>query len=95
VTFDSFVAFFAAVGFLTGLWSFVQMVIWVVKRLGGGVPLGTFVYERTDGRWIAEVPELPGVMVYGATQGEALKSAGRLLTLLRKRESESEGSEKS
>jgi predicted RNase H-like HicB family nuclease len=24
-----------------------------------------------DGRWIAEIPELPGVMAYGASQEEA------------------------
>ena len=24
-----------------------------------------------DGRWIAEIPELPGVMVYGQSQNEA------------------------
>jgi predicted RNase H-like HicB family nuclease len=29
-------------------------------------------FEREDdGRWIAEVPELPGVMVYGSTRDEA------------------------
>lgn len=28
--------------------------------------------RETDGRWIAEVPELPGVLAYGATQDEAL-----------------------
>jgi len=29
-------------------------------------------FEReVDGRWIAEVPKLPGVMAYGATKGEA------------------------
>ena len=27
--------------------------------------------RETDGRWIAEIPELPGVMVYGATREEA------------------------
>ena len=27
--------------------------------------------QEEDGRWIAEVVELPGVMAYGATQGEA------------------------
>jgi len=33
----------------------------------------TVEFDREEGgRWIAEVPELPGVMVYGATQGEAL-----------------------
>ena len=28
--------------------------------------------REVDGRWIAEVPELPGVMVYGSTRDEAL-----------------------
>jgi predicted RNase H-like HicB family nuclease len=29
-------------------------------------------FEREeDGRWIAEIPELPGVMCYGATKQEA------------------------
>ena len=27
--------------------------------------------QETDGRWIAEVVELPGVMVYGETREEA------------------------
>jgi predicted RNase H-like HicB family nuclease len=31
--------------------------------------------EEDDGRWIAEVPELPGVMVYGPTREEALTKA--------------------
>lgn len=31
------------------------------------------VFDREeDGRWIAEVPALPGVMVYGSTKQEAL-----------------------
>lgn len=30
------------------------------------------VEEESDGRWIAEVPELPGVMVYGKTRDEAV-----------------------
>jgi len=33
----------------------------------------TVEYEQEeDGRWIAEIPELPGVMVYAATRKEAL-----------------------
>lgn len=28
--------------------------------------------REDDGRWIAEVPELPGVLAYGGTRGEAL-----------------------
>ena len=32
----------------------------------------TIEFDREDdGRWIADVPALPGVMVYGATQEEA------------------------
>jgi predicted RNase H-like HicB family nuclease len=30
------------------------------------------VEREDDGRWIAEVPELPGVMVYGQTLEEAI-----------------------
>lgn len=33
-------------------------------------------YEREeDGRWIAEVPELPGVLAYGDTPEEAMRRA--------------------
>ncbi len=33
-------------------------------------------YEREeDGRWLAEVPELPGVLAYGATADEAMARA--------------------
>ena len=34
--------------------------------------------KEEDGRWIAEVLELPGVMVYGATREEALAKAQAL-----------------
>jgi len=27
--------------------------------------------QETDGRWIAEIPALPGVMAYGYSQAEA------------------------
>jgi len=36
-------------------------------------------YEREeDGRWIAEVPQLPGVLAYGATAAEAMTKAEAL-----------------
>jgi predicted RNase H-like HicB family nuclease len=36
----------------------------------------TLEYEREqDGRWLAEVPELPGVIAYGATAAEAMARA--------------------
>jgi predicted RNase H-like HicB family nuclease len=30
------------------------------------------IEREDDGRWIAEVPDLPGVMVYGTTREEAV-----------------------
>ena len=30
------------------------------------------IEQEEDGRWLTEVPELPGVMVYGATREEAV-----------------------
>ena len=30
------------------------------------------IEREEDGRWIAEVPELPGVMAYAKTQAQAL-----------------------
>ncbi len=36
----------------------------------------TIEHEREDdGRWIAEVPELPGVLAYGSTAQEAMARA--------------------
>ena len=31
--------------------------------------------RETDGRWIAEIVEVPGVMAYGATEKEAMAAA--------------------
>jgi len=31
--------------------------------------------QEVDGRWIAEIPELPGVLVYGSTRNEAITKA--------------------
>jgi predicted RNase H-like HicB family nuclease len=34
--------------------------------------------REDDGRWIAELPALPGVMTYGATEQEAIAKANVL-----------------
>ena len=34
--------------------------------------------QESDGRWIAEVMEIPGVMVYGSTTNEAVAQAQAL-----------------
>jgi len=36
------------------------------------------VDREEDGRWIAEVPQLPGVMCYGQTRDEAIARAKAL-----------------
>ncbi len=36
------------------------------------------VEREEDGRWIAEVPDLPGVMAYGETQEEAISKVEAL-----------------
>ena len=33
------------------------------------------IERETDGRWIAEIPELPGVMAYGEKRTEAISKA--------------------
>ena len=30
------------------------------------------IEQEEDGRWLTEIPELPGVMVYGVTRDEAV-----------------------
>jgi len=37
----------------------------------GGSLVKVEVERETDGRWVAEVPALPGVLAYGATRQEA------------------------
>ena len=34
--------------------------------------------QETDGRWIAEIPELPGVLVYGETRDQATQKVQAL-----------------
>lgn len=34
--------------------------------------------QEADGRWIAEIPDLPGVLAYGATPDEASAAAQAL-----------------
>ncbi len=40
-------------------------------RIGGGLTFRVELEREDDGRWIAEVPDLPGVLAYGTTQDEA------------------------
>ena len=39
---------------------------------GAGVVVQIEIEREDDGRWLAEIPDLPGVMVYGPTQAEAV-----------------------
>ncbi len=42
------------------------------------MPLTIEVEQEDDGRWIAEVPELPGVLAYAQTRQEAIDRAQAL-----------------
>ena len=49
-----------------------------MKRTGQkkGTPLFAVEVEREeDGRWIVEIPNVPGAMAYGITKAEALRRA--------------------
>ena len=50
-----------------------------VDEIGGGIgsynppmPFKVEIEQEDDGRWIAEVPDLPGVMVYAQSRDEAI-----------------------
>ena len=43
--------------------------------------------REEDGRWIAEVPDLPGVMVYGETREQAVSKAEALARSFRSADS--------
>ena len=36
------------------------------------------IEQERDGRWIAEIPDLPGVMAYGSNRNEAIDRAEAL-----------------
>ncbi|MBN1270044.1 MAG: type II toxin-antitoxin system HicB family antitoxin [Kiritimatiellae bacterium] len=36
------------------------------------------IEQEQDGRWIAEIPDLPGVLSYGANRSEAIEKAEAL-----------------
>ncbi|HEY3117621.1 MAG TPA: type II toxin-antitoxin system HicB family antitoxin [Chloroflexota bacterium] len=43
-----------------------------------GAPFGLEFEREDDGRWIAEIVSLPGVLAYGLTQDEAIAKAKAL-----------------
>lgn len=48
----------------------VQFIIVVMRRCPMPIPIQ--VERENDGRWLAEIPDLPGVLAYGATPAEAI-----------------------
>jgi predicted RNase H-like HicB family nuclease len=48
------------------------------QRWSAAMPLSIEIEQEDDGRWLVEVPELPGVMAYGATREEAIAHAQAL-----------------
>jgi len=61
-------------------------------RKGIAMHLSIESEREDDGRWLAEVPELPGVLAYGASRDEALAKAQVLaLRVLAERIEHNEG----
>lgn len=52
--------------------------MFTLTPVGVAMTLTIELDREEDGRWIAEVRELPGVMVYGGTEGAALRAAEAL-----------------
>lgn len=55
----------------------MALVGWVVgrkRRYSGEMQLLIELDREDDGRWIADVCKLPGVMCYGATRDEAVRN---------------------
>lgn len=48
------------------------------KRYNHSMNLRVETERESDGRWIAEVPDLPGVLAYGATRERAIANAEAL-----------------
>jgi predicted RNase H-like HicB family nuclease len=53
-------------------------IIWYIEVRGLAMKFTIESEQEEDGRWLAEVLELPGVMVYGQTRQEALAKAQAL-----------------
>jgi predicted RNase H-like HicB family nuclease len=43
-----------------------------------GMSFAIELEQEADGRWIAEVPDLPGVLAYGATEAAAIAAVEAL-----------------
>jgi predicted RNase H-like HicB family nuclease len=47
--------------------------------LGHATNMKVEIEQESDGRWIAEVPSLPGAMAYGSTRAQAVAKAEALV----------------
>jgi predicted RNase H-like HicB family nuclease len=52
--------------------------LYIATRQGDGMDFVLEFDQEADERWIAEIPELPGVMAYGATRMQAGEKAKAL-----------------
>lgn len=47
-------------------------------RSNDGKPVRVEIEQEADGRWVAEIPELPGVLAYGSDRADALRACQSL-----------------
>jgi predicted RNase H-like HicB family nuclease len=50
----------------------------MIETGGDTMPLTIEIEQEEDGRWLAEVPALAGVLAYGQTRAEAVEHAQAL-----------------
>ena len=56
---------------------------WIAKvRMNRMFGFDVEIEEEEDGRWIADIPAIPGVLVYGETPEEARAKAAKLTLLV-------------
>jgi predicted RNase H-like HicB family nuclease len=53
-------------------WSRTHLVFYGACGILNGVTFTVETEEEADGRWIAEIPQIPGAMSYGNTRDEAI-----------------------
>jgi hypothetical protein len=58
-----------------------DMRVMIARRLG--LQFSIEIEQEIDGRWIAEIPEVPGALAYGVTVDESIAKAYEIAVVMR------------
>ena len=56
----------------------VRWILLVEREMRGDTAVDIEIDHEEDGRWIAEIPDLPGVLTYGQSRDEVIAKAKAL-----------------